>query len=172
VDLLIAIWKFLGENTSELIASSALGLTIWQGYLARRHNKLSVSPHLAFSTSFSDRDPHFSIDIKNNGLGTAIITSFEIMIDGVTQKVNREEEVILIYRQLNIPHKERVGGRYFNPGDSISAGEVLNIIAFTLKADVFLERNIKYAELDRIQLIIKYKSLYDVSYEVKLDPKY
>jgi hypothetical protein len=171
VELLIAIWKLLGENTSELIAASALGLATWQGFIARRHNKLSVSPHLTFFTAFSDNDPHFSIDIKNNGLGTAIITSYEVMIDGVTQPNTDEREIIKAYRKLNILNKERAGGRCFSFGDSIASGEVLNVIKFVLKDGSFLDREMTHKELNRIQLIIKYKSLYDVSYEVKLHCK-
>jgi hypothetical protein len=171
VELFIAIWKLLGENTSEVIATSALGLAIWQGLIARRHNKISVSPNLTFFTTFLDKDPHFSVDIKNNGLGTAIITSYEIMLDGVTQPITDKMECFKTYYKLNILNKETTGGRYFSFGDSIASGEVLNVVQVVLKEGTFLERKNTYKELDRIQLIIKYKSLYDVSYEVKLHCK-
>ena len=38
--------KFLGEHSAEIIAICALGLTFYQAYLSRKHNRLSLKPHL------------------------------------------------------------------------------------------------------------------------------
>ena len=167
MELLSKIWKLLGENASELIALAALGLAIWQGFIARRHNKLSVRPHLSFTSCFLDEDPHFSIDLTNDGLGTAIITNYKVQIDGVTQPDTGKNFVIDACRKLDIPNRKSSAGRYFSNGDSIAAGSTMNLIKIVLKNDSFLERHSSYKELDRIQLIIQYKSLYGVSYEAK-----
>ena len=97
------IWKFFGENAGEVIALSALGFAIWQGYIARRHNKLSVRPHLTFTSMLLDKEPHLTVNIKNNGLGTAIITDYKVILDGVTQDDNGKSYVFETCRKLKIP---------------------------------------------------------------------
>ena len=165
VEIFTNIWKFIGENASEVIAFSALGLAVWQGYIARRHNKLSVRPYLAFSSTFLDEEPHFTVDIKNNGLGTAIITDYKVILDGVTQEDTGKSYVIEACRKLQIPDRFSSAGRYFKLGGSISAGESQNVIKIVLNEGSFLDREIAYKELERIQFKIKYKCLYGVAYE-------
>jgi hypothetical protein len=165
VDIFTNIWKFIGENASEVIAFSALGLAMWQGYIARRHNKLSVRPYLTFSSKFLDEEPHFTVDIKNNGLGTAIITDYKVILDGVTQKDTGKSYVIEVCRKLQIPDRFSSAGRYFEVGCSISAGESQNVIKIVLNKGAFLDREIAYKELERVQFKIKYKCLYGVAYE-------
>jgi hypothetical protein len=165
VEIFTNIWKFTGENASEIIAFSALGLAVWQGYIARRHNKLSVRPYLTFSSTFLDEEPHFTVDIKNNGLGTAIITDYKVLIDGATQEDTGKSYVIGVCRKLQIPNRYSTAGRYFNVGDSISAGESQNVIKIVLNEGAFLDREISYKELERIQFKVKYKCLYGVVYE-------
>ena len=116
LEILTCIWKFVGENAGETIAFSALGLAIWQGYIARRHNKLSVRPHLTFSSTFLDEAPHLTVDIKNNGLGTAIIMGYQVILDGVVQEDTGKSYVIEICRKLEIPERFSSAGRYFEVG--------------------------------------------------------
>ena len=42
--------KFMELNRQATIALLALGFSIWQGWQIRRHNKLSVRPHLTHRT--------------------------------------------------------------------------------------------------------------------------
>jgi hypothetical protein len=167
MELFTDLWSFIGSNTSEIIAFSALGLATWQGYAARQHNKLSVSPHISFSSVFLDEVPHFSINIKNNGLGTAIISDYKVMLDGVIQKDTGKRYITEVCRQLDIPQRYTSAGRYFDVGDSVSAGDELNVIRIVLKEGECLDRELAHKELKRIQLIVTYKSLYGVSYESK-----
>lgn len=80
-------------NSSDVIALSAvviavcsLGVSIWQGYLARRHNQLSVKPYVYLNWHLSHGD-NVTCQIKNDGLGTAFINSFKVEIDGVTHEI-------------------------------------------------------------------------------------
>lgn len=75
------------EYAALLVSICALFLTISQSMATRRHNRLSVTPHL---TSFADhkRDPEDSglqvitFILSNNGLGPAIIDRYELLQDG------------------------------------------------------------------------------------------
>ena len=75
--------KFLGEYGAEIIALCALGFTIYQAFVQRAHNILSVQPHL---TSFSHEHVEngvgkLHLQLMNNGLGPAYIKSFSIFMD-------------------------------------------------------------------------------------------
>ena len=69
-------WEF---NATILIACCALGLTIWQGYQIRVHNRLSVKPLLI---DFLEQSPnHITYRLNNKGLGPANIISYQIFAD-------------------------------------------------------------------------------------------
>ena len=60
------------------ISMCALGLTIWQGYLTRKHNKLSVKPIID-----SMQDSHgssFKLSIENHGLGVALVSDIKYFL--------------------------------------------------------------------------------------------
>src|SRR5688572_25280527 len=75
------------------IALLALTVTIWQAALTRRHNRLSVRPHLRIDWLVSDEgtDEKVSVVLSNNGLGPAIIKRFQWKIDG--KPLARSKEV-------------------------------------------------------------------------------
>ncbi|MDP5138737.1 hypothetical protein ORJ04_22585 [Rheinheimera baltica] len=62
-----------------IIAALALLSTLWQGYLTRKHNKLSVKPllHLNLGTLNG-----LFIKLQSLGLGPALITKVVIISDG------------------------------------------------------------------------------------------
>jgi len=62
-----------------LISILALGLTVWHGYSTRKHNILSVKPMLVFQL---DRANKFQFNLKNTGIGPALICDFKIKFDG------------------------------------------------------------------------------------------
>ncbi|WP_421189257.1 hypothetical protein [Aeromonas enteropelogenes] len=74
-------------NNSEIIATSAAIIafsttivSIWQGYLNRQYYRLSTRPHLLIDQILYQDIP-MEFTLKNNGLGPAIIISFDVIID-------------------------------------------------------------------------------------------
>jgi len=65
---------------SVVIALSASAATIWQAVLTRRHNRLSVRPHLRIDRSEVDVEG-IKISVLNTGVGPAIVESFQIKVD-------------------------------------------------------------------------------------------
>ena len=60
---------------SVIVALSAFGVAIWQGWLTRRHNILSVRPKLQINVNtLSGLFYH----LENQGLGPAIVNDFKI----------------------------------------------------------------------------------------------
>ena len=78
-ELFREIWGWAGDNASAIIAVCALVLTIYQARLARRHNRLSVRPLLSsFVEQVSGPDARITFSLVNNGLGPALVDSFEV----------------------------------------------------------------------------------------------
>ena len=63
-----------------IIALSALFVAVLQGYLARKHNRLSVKPHLEVIRNSFPSEP-VSIVLKNHGTGPAIIKKIRVYVD-------------------------------------------------------------------------------------------
>lgn len=58
-----------------VVASCTLLITFWQGYLTRKHNRLSVRPWLAWNRSYQTlpEGTRITFSLENNGVGPAIV---------------------------------------------------------------------------------------------------
>lgn len=72
-----------------IIALCALGFTVYQAWLTRRHNPLAVMPHLDWSRA-RRRDENglaLRLLLKNTGIGPAIIQRRAFFFNGATISV-------------------------------------------------------------------------------------
>jgi len=102
-------WSVITGISSAVIALCALGLSIWQGCLARTHNRLSVRPHLTTWTH-SDADKGFYVvELINNGIGPAIIEEFTVKVDGGLVSGDRSEAIenALKIALPNLPYRSQ-----------------------------------------------------------------
>ncbi len=76
---------------SAAIAVCALGVSLWQGYLTRLHNVLSVRPHVEVLFRGVYDEDQVKITLINNGLGPALITSLLAHHDGRTFPLNSDD---------------------------------------------------------------------------------
>ena len=81
------------EIAAVFISLLALTYTIYQGYVTRKHNRILVEPILDFSSGFLPLEVGsdtytYRISVKNNGLGPALIKSFDVYLidDPVTSE--------------------------------------------------------------------------------------
>ena len=65
--------------SSLCVAALAFAVTLWQGYLTRKHNRLSVQPRLRVSLQLGERP---GIYLQNVGFGPAVIIDFLIALEG------------------------------------------------------------------------------------------
>jgi hypothetical protein len=82
---LILLSMYLGRvnwdvDASVIVAICALALAGWQGWLARKHNILSVQPKLSVHSKTSAKKIGYTI--TNKGLGTAYIKKVEFFSHG------------------------------------------------------------------------------------------
>lgn len=185
LELVSLFWQFLGDNVASIIAACAMGATFWQAMITRRHNKLSVKPHLTLKTAIETSGESrylVSLSIKNTGLGPAVIQDFNLFID--------DKKINLLPNDESCARLSEHIYSAFSFFDGYPNGQSLYASAkgsFLLKGEILPEKSERILyELDapkevglgfddtqatnllnRVFFDIKYKSLYNDSYHTE-----
>ncbi|MCG9711838.1 hypothetical protein L1D29_03265 [Shewanella insulae] len=118
-------------DTSDYIASAAvviafcaLAVSIWQGYVMRLHQKLSVKPHIDIDYKFFPGKP-IEIRMLNNGVGPAIIKSFKVLYDGKSISENQTDAYLKVLKELKTDTELEFKYEYNFPlkNEALSSGE-------------------------------------------------
>ena len=94
---------WFSSHATEIIALCALFLTAYQVTAIRKHNKLSVQPHLTTLTIHRDVDMENKkvlIELRNNGLGPAVIKSFSVEYGNKTYQFKDASEANSTYQDI------------------------------------------------------------------------
>jgi hypothetical protein len=154
--------------TTELIISiCAMFLTIYQAYLTRRHNKLSVQPHLARAITRT-REPQkyiVSIKLRNDGLGPARITKLSFGLDNaaVNSDVFRLAKILF---EGHFPYRVARNGL---PGIGTLMPATAEIVIATVDFQIQpSDETVEQIEvlLNRTSLTVEYESLYDEKFKL------
>jgi len=131
-------------------AFMALIVSIYEGYEIRKHNRLSVRPHLITEINIKGIRQE-SIIIKNGGLGPAIINEFEIFANGKKMKSwNDAMNEIKLTKFSSLTNLAE--------GDVIKSGERLPIVVLDTIIDNF-----------NLSFNLKFKSMYDEGFTLTSD---
>lgn len=142
------------------IAVLALGLTIWQGWMSRRHNYNSVCPLLTYETHNTTNTKDFGIYIKNNGTGPAIINDMKFFVDGEEVEEVSNDSWDYILKKLKLPLTNIISATFDNES-VLSAGERQFLISIGEQANVEQKSNLKKI-FPRIGIEIYYESIYGI----------
>lgn len=63
-----------------IVASLAMFVALWQGYLTREHNRLSLRPHLDLTWYFTGSSKSIGMSLSNDGAGPAAIKWIQLYI--------------------------------------------------------------------------------------------
>ncbi|MGH1460982.1 MAG: hypothetical protein ACRBB6_02990 [Neptuniibacter sp.] len=175
-------WMFLGDNVASIIAACAMTATFWQGYITRKHNRLSVEPYLHVKADLDCKQPEISFDIINNGVGPAFINSIKIRSNDKTLDTSNfhqtgyelSTEFKSCFKILS-PGKAKkdelrvlFSVHSLEPGEPIKAGSKINLLSFCLpkveglKADLLTD--LATRKISTLTFEIKYSSLYGKSF--------
>jgi hypothetical protein len=88
--MIVTVFEWLGDHVAEIIAACALVFTAYQVTSQRRHNVLSVRPHI---TTFTHRNKdatfaRLDVQLLNNGLGPAFVHKFQVYLSGQPCEAN------------------------------------------------------------------------------------
>ncbi|MFM5361877.1 hypothetical protein ACET98_12370 [Aeromonas veronii] len=153
-----------------LISFLALLISIWQGYIARQHNRLSFQPYLQVSPRLVG-DINSGLYLENAGTGTAFVKSIDIVINGKDFDLTKNQwSQFLSFVDINpICFKKS----WIRPDAALQAGKELALISLS-KAELpfsfcWLEVT-KLLTLEEAELRVNYKSIYEEDF--KLEDKF
>lgn len=151
-----------------VIALMSMLATLWQSWTVRRHNRLSVRPHLDFFRNYGIGGP-VSLSLINHGLGPAIIKrvvvhylgrDYEVVDDsfpaGLSDELNRcgtRAELILMGPDTPFP----------------SAGREV-LLVFPDTVDNLFNRNAAVKALQHFGFTFEYQSIYEEQYVLNVRP--
>lgn len=152
--------ELLISFTATAISLSAFGVAIWQGYVTRRHNRLSVKPMLHFDIGMTET--RLVLMLKNTGVGPAVIERFRVEINGEEIGQNPDQIVINLIDELEAAHL--TGTMYFpGIGQAMAVGDAYKVIKLrNSEKDEELFEVIKYA----VNVTVEYKSIYGEQFTV------
>lgn len=151
-----------------IIALIALGISVWQGYETRRHNRLSVTPKLTYDYSLSSAYPEVAIKLSNNGIGPAIIKDFALHVDGI-----RIEDIGYggwksVGNKLNT-FQPWVRSAFLNKEDVMRVGETKMLFSVDRKNINRERKEIILKAFSRLKISIEYESIYGDNYLIEID---
>ena len=157
-------------SAGTIIALCAVGLTLYQAKASRKHNELSVKPHLSLSNNISGQDSSISSEITNNGLGPAEIISYRFMLDNEDLDPSHINTPYTLAQSLFNSNLSTCsiscGG--FEPGLLFPA----NKSKLIFKADLTISMATTLVDeweriRGRLSIVIEYQSLYGEKFELQ-----
>lgn len=158
METLYSVLCWLGTYSSTIIALCALVFTAYQAVATRKHNKLSVKPHL---TTFSKSNPDsFTVQLSNNGLGPAIIRNYVLEFDNKPYEFKDSDEATKYLRELLGDLVGELKVAILINGHAISAKDNIDILDITYKHKDHNEFEKLKTIIKRMALRVEYQSIY------------
>lgn len=148
--------KLLISICAVIVSFCALGLSVWQAYVGRRHNRLSVRPHLQIHHMI-EKNNRIMI-LKNCGIGPAILTKMELLTPSPINANLKSWEHYL--KSIGfVGHMET----YYIQGeeDVLSAGQEKCILKLVIKDLPEQTLQAVHDKLDTLQIRFACKSMYN-----------
>jgi hypothetical protein len=147
----------LADFVSATLGFVALGLSWWQVRRSEKLMRLSARPILTFNNSHFQKSYVYCCEVRNSGLGPAIVTAFAIKIDGKLCDLSDEKEAKAAFDNLPAENVRHCHGNY-TPGDAVAPNESLIILRID-EADLLGGSHLCDV-LSHIEFKIEYMSVY------------
>ena len=155
------------EIAAIIIAICALALTVWQGIQTRRHNRLTVKPHIDTGACYSLHKPFLGIRVVNSGLGPAILKKIEVGMRGQLYdclQIGVLEELINDF-QFNFEREVNFHLGLKGLGASVLNGEEFFLFSIAREdADAAMAEVLRQ-KLSHVTLTVGYESMYGELFE-------
>ncbi len=157
-------WDSIGDNAANIIALASAAFVAYQAWLTRIHNRLSVRPHLQTHTSTHTELGHlptlsYVYELRNNGLGPAVIKDWTVFLDGVKQVLPTGKVVDQLIRGL-IPNPLQITTRFIGQDEVIRANDSQVLLAIRLPPLNGEQLKAFEEQLNRLDLVVNYTSMY------------
>lgn len=161
----MALEEVIIAAASCVIALIALVVAIWQGVVMRRHNRMTVTPHLRIDSRLGAVP--IVISLSNRGVGPAVVTEVSIYA--------HEAAIGHAMEQLNSALKfagaSGIKCACLLPrvGEFIAVGETVDLLVYPECTDDELRR--LNEALPRVNFRVRYASIYGDKHELTYAPK-
>jgi len=162
-------WEAVAAIASTIIALCALVLSIWQGYLSRRHNRISVRPHLTMWTHKYHNDGLYAADIVNNGFGPANIKCFAVKLDGKKIEGKETEPIVKLLQTLLKGFDYDSRQSFFSSGYMMAANEKRQLVEIRFKGDKKPSPTLMEELFKKADIYIEYESMYGEKFKLSTE---
>ncbi|HTX22680.1 MAG TPA: hypothetical protein VMD27_12605 [Candidatus Aquilonibacter sp.] len=150
---------------SEVTSVCALVVSVASLWATRRHQRLSVTPHLADYTHKLTANEGLTLtyDISNNGIGPARIKSFVLFRDGKAFPKRKEDDYVETFVREHLGKKLNYKITYnfnFGEDDSLKAGDTHRMVQIFFPGAKSEDREKILALFEGIGMRIEYESFY------------
>ncbi len=154
--------------SSAVIAIAALFVAVRQGVVTRRHNRISVTPHLVIIQKVTPQSPQVDTRLKNYGVGPAVISEVTVLVDGEKLDNIEEAEWPKILSRVGLKYRyAEVSLPNLTVGSFVPIGHDESLLMIDL-GDEEQETFDLINHLKRIDIRIRYKSVYGDPYEAHI----
>jgi len=152
------------DGLAIIIATCALGVSLWSGWVTWDHNKKSVRPILQIGPTYSPDNKLYYVSVSNSGIGPAIIKkSFFYYRGKLLGQIDTHS--IKQFSHLVGLNEKVIRGREYLKEVIISAGDEYEVISPSVNRDDLKNDRFKKGELNTINSSF-YESLREVSLEI------
>jgi hypothetical protein len=153
------LFAALGSASAIIVAVCSLAITLYEARITRAHQQVSVWPRVVETVSDSGR--LYIRNVENDGLGPALIRSYQVRVDGVV----RHEWDDVVTTLLESPARHNGQFSLFRRGSVLLPGAHLQLL--TIGPDTVSHRLI--AAEHRVLTTVCYCSLYDQCWLARSD---
>ncbi|EDM65929.1 hypothetical protein PE36_08006 [Moritella sp. PE36] len=147
------------------IALLAFALTIWQGFLTRKHNRLSVKPFLDFSW-VNKPGEGLRCEVLNLGTGPAFLNEIKFFVGDDVFRITHREDYKAMFETLNLNEVIRkIEVFHVNPNSAFSVGHLESLLVFCDATESEDNHKLIASKLDRFFVQVEYKCIYGISYQ-------
>ncbi|MCA1978262.1 MAG: hypothetical protein LDL19_03405 [Thiobacillus sp.] len=154
-------WQAITGISSTVIALCALVFSFWQGAQTKKHNKLSVRPHLTTWTHRDSGKGFYAVELINNGIGPAIIEEFVLKVDGKRISGNGTEPTEKALKILFPNFSYESNHSYLAKNYSMAPKERCAVVSVRFIGPNLPSPEVVEHALNRGSLEISYKSFYE-----------
>lgn len=157
----------------------ALAVGVWNNIQTRRHNRLSVIPHLVFVAELGDVDEPGddregapreggTLTLRNEGVGPAVVDSVSVHVLGPdsTQRAHASLPEAAEPLERAQPGVEILGTTDIGSGSVIASGREVPLLRFAVDEGAVPDTlagegaDLAVALLDRLTMVVHYHSVY------------
>ena len=163
-------WQTILGVASAIIALCAFAISVWQGVVSRKHNRMSVRPHLTTWRHSSASRGYYQVDLINNGIGPALIEKFSVKIDGKVLPGTELEAIDKAMKILFPNTSYTMGKAYVGRGYAMAPKERCTIVSVQFTGGAVPSPEIvEHALLSRADLEVRYKSFYGEEFKLETE---